>query len=182
VDLHQSWAAADESRFDAFVGVIPTHDGAVVATVEAMAPLHPRVIAMVDGDAEGAGYAAALVAAGSPNSGVIIRWADGQMLEDTIGWIIDADANACLPGIQIDNPAPTVAELVIRLKSDNRAAGGLKKDTLSYETIVGAIGANEACCARARSLLNAITDTAKGVDNALFAADADSPAIRVFQP
>jgi hypothetical protein len=27
VDLHQSWAAADECRFDAFVGVIPTHDG-----------------------------------------------------------------------------------------------------------------------------------------------------------
>src|SRR5690606_12929587 len=26
VDLHQSWAAADECRFDAFVGVIPTHD------------------------------------------------------------------------------------------------------------------------------------------------------------
>lgn len=182
VDLHQSWAAADECRFDAFVGVIPTHDGAVVRTVEAMAPLHPRVVAMVDGDAEGVGYAAALVAAGSPNSGVIIRWANGQMLEDTIGWIIDADASACLPAIQIDNPAATVAELVTRLKSENRAAGGLKKDTSSYEIIAGAIGANEVCCARARSLLNAITDVAKGLNNPLFAADADSPAIRVFQP
>ena len=78
VDLHQSWAAADECRFDALVGVIPTHDGAVVRTVEAMAPLHPRVVAMVDGDAEGMGYAAALVATASPNSGVIIRcgWPD----------------------------------------------------------------------------------------------------------
>ena len=34
VDLHQSWAAADECRFDAFVGVIPTHDGSVVRTVQ----------------------------------------------------------------------------------------------------------------------------------------------------
>ena len=50
VDLHQSWAAADECRFDAFVGVIPTHDGAVLRTVDAMAPLHPRVVAIVDGD------------------------------------------------------------------------------------------------------------------------------------
>lgn len=182
VDLHQSWAAADECRFDAFVGVIPTHDGAVVRTVEAMAPLHPRVVAIVDGDAEGVSYAAALVAAGSPNSGVIIRWANGQMLEDTIGWIIDADANACLSAIQIDNPAATVPELVTRLKSENRAAGGLKKDTLTYEIIAGAIGANEACCARARSLLNAITDVAKGLNIPMFAAEADSPAIRVFQP
>ncbi|GHD24001.1 hypothetical protein GCM10016234_39790 [Tianweitania populi] len=182
VDLHQGWAAADECRFDAFVGVIPTHDGAVVRTVEAMARLHPRVAAMVDGDVEGVGYAATLVAAGSPNSGVILRWADGQMLEDTIGWIIDADANACLPAIQIDQPAATVAELVLRLKSDNRAAGGLKKDTSSYEIIAGAIGATEVCCARARSLLNAITDVVKGENNPLFSADAANPAIRVFQP
>ena len=104
------------------------------------------------------------------------------MLEETIGWIVDADANACLPAIQIDNPATTVTELVARLKSDNRAAGGLKKDTSSYEIIAGAIGANEACCARARSLLNAITDVAKGQNNLLFAADADSPSIRVFRP
>jgi hypothetical protein len=182
VDLHQSWAAADECRFDAFVGVIPTHDGAVLRTVEAMAPLHPRVVAIVDGDAEGIGYAGALTAAGSPNSGVIIRWANGQILEDAVGWIIDADADACLGTIQIDNPAITSAELVTRLKSENRDAGGLKKDTSSYETIAGAIGANEACCARARSLLNAIADLAKGLDNPLFAADANSPAIKVFQP
>lgn len=182
VDLHQSWAAADECRFDALVGVIPTHDGAVVRTVEAMAPLHPRVVAMVDGDAAGVGYAAALVAARSPNSGVIIRWANGQMIEDTIGWIIDADAKACLPAIQIANPAATVVELVTRLKSENRADGGLKKDMLSYEVIAGAIGANKECCERARLLLNAITDVAAASTSRLFTPDAASPAIRVFQP
>jgi putative ATP-dependent endonuclease of the OLD family len=182
VDLHQSWAAADECRFDSFIGVVPTHDGAVVRTVEAIAPLHPRVIAMTDGDAEGVGYAAHLVAAGSPNSGIIIRWPDGQVLEDIVGWIVEADANACLETIHIDQPPATVAELVTRLKSENRAAHGLKKDTSSYEIIAGAIGANEACCTRARSLLNAITDVAKGAANPLFAADAANPSIRVFQP
>jgi putative ATP-dependent endonuclease of the OLD family len=182
VDLHQSWAAADECRFDSFIGVVPTHDGAVVRTVEAIAPLHPRVIAMTDGDAEGVGSAAHLVAAGSPNSGIIIRWPDGQMLEDIVGWIVEADANACLETIHVDQPPATVAELVTRLKSENRAAHGLKKDTSSYEIIAGAIGANEACCTRARSLLNAITDVAKGVANPLFAADAANPSIRVFQP
>ncbi|MBB4145683.1 ATP-dependent nuclease [Rhizobium rhizoryzae] len=182
VDLHQSWAAADECRFDAFVGVIPTHDGSVVRTVAAMSPLHPRVVALVDGDQEGMGYANALAVAGAPNSGVILRWADGQMLEDVIGWIIDADAAACLSTISIDNPPANVGDLVARLKDDVRATGGLKKDSSSYEAVAGAIGANEACCARARLLLNAITEVAQGNDNPLFVADPHYPTIKVFAP
>ena len=182
VDLHQSWAAADECRFDAFVGVIPTHDGSVVRTVAAMSPLHPRVIAMVDGDPEGVGYANVLAAAGAPNSGIILRWADGQMLEDVIGWIIDADAANCLPTIPIDNPPDNVANLVARLKDEKRATGGLKKDSSSYEAIAGAIGANEACCARSRSLLNAITGVAQGTDSPMFVADPNRPTIKVFTP
>jgi len=104
------------------------------------------------------------------------------MLEDTLGWIIDADAPACLAAIHIDNPAVTSAELVARLKSEDRNAGGLKKDTSSYESIAAAIGANEACCARARSLLNGIADLAKGVANPMFVADPNNAAIRIFQP
>jgi len=178
VDLHQSWAAANECRFDAFVGVIPTHDGSVVRTAAAISPLHPRVVALVDGDPEGVGYANALAAAGAPNSGIILRWAAGQMLEDVIGWIINADAAACLSTISIDNPPANVASLVARLKDEVRATGGLKKDSSSYE----AIGANDACCARARSLLNAITEVAQGTDNPLFVADPNHPTIKVFAP
>lgn len=182
VDLHQSWAAADECRFDAFIGVIPTQDGAVIRTVAAIAPLHPRVVVLVDGDAEGVGYSTSLAEAGAPNSGVVIRWPAGQMLEDIIGWIIDADATACLAAIQIDSPPATVVDLVAGLKSDVRATGGLKKDSSSYEAIAGAIGANESCCARTRSLLNAITEVAQGLDSGLFVADPDHPTIKVFQP
>lgn len=182
VDLHQSWAAADECRFDALMGVIPTHDGSVVRTVAAISALHPRVVALVDGDPEGVAYANALADAGAPNSGVILRWADGQMLEDVIGWIIDAEAAACLPTIPIDNPPANVANLVARLKDEVRVTGGLKKDSSSYEAIAGAIGANEACCARARSLLNGITKVVQGIDNPLFVADPDHPTIKVFTP
>jgi putative ATP-dependent endonuclease of the OLD family len=182
VDLHQGWNPADECWFGSFVGVVPTHDGAVVRTVEAIAPLHPRVIALVDGDADGIGYAAALVAAGSPNSGLIIRWADDWMLEDIIGWIVEADANSCLGAMHLDQPPATAEELVARLKSEDRAALGLKKDSSAYEIIAGAIGANETCCGRARLLLNAVTDLAKGAVNPLFVADAANPLIKVFQP
>ena len=33
VDLHQGWTEERDCRFDSFIGVIPTHDGAVVRTV-----------------------------------------------------------------------------------------------------------------------------------------------------
>lgn len=182
VDLHQRWAAAEECRFDPFVGVIPTHNGAVAATVEALAPLHPRVVALVDGDAQGVGYANELVEAGAPNSGIIIRWPDGQMLEDIIGWIVEADADACLTTISIDPLPVSVAELVARLKSEDRTAHGLKKDTSAYEAVADAIGGSEACRARARILLNAVTDTAQGIANPRFAPNPVAISIKVFQP
>lgn len=104
------------------------------------------------------------------------------MLEDIVGWIVEVDTETCLNAMQLDPPADSVVDLIARLKHENRATHGLKKDTLSYEIIAGAIGANEACCARARSLLNAITDVARGVANPLCAADAAHPSIRIFQP
>lgn len=182
VDLKQGWNEGAECRFDSLIGVIPTHDGAVVATVEKLSVLHPRVIALVDGDDEGIAYVNALAAAGAPNSGMIIRWHDGAMLEDAIGWIIEADAAACLASMQL-HPAPIdAATLVERLKTDDRSVGGLKKDSSAYEEIADAIGANAACCERARNVLNAMVAIASGEETPLFAVDPASPCVRVFQP
>lgn len=182
VDLKQGWDDDQECRFDSLFGVIPTHDGAVSATVSAISALHPRVIALVDGDAEGVGYANALVGDNAPNSGIIYRWHDGAALEDAIGWIVEADADACLAAMQLDPVPADVPSLVARLKSENRPTGGLKKDSSAYEEIADAIGANDACRARARELLNAIAAIALGEVTPRFAADPASPAIRIFQP
>ena len=76
----------------------------------------------------------------------------------------------------------TVDDLVMRLKSKDREVQGLKTDTSAYEAIAAAIGANEACCARARSLLNAIADIVTGRPSPLFVADAANPIVKVFQP
>lgn len=181
VDLKQGWNDDDECRFDSIIGVIPTHDGSVVATVNQLSSLHPRVMALVDGDVDGIGYANTLVAAGAPNSGVIIRWSDGATIEDAIGWIVEADADDCLPSMQLEPAPANVAELVARLKSDDRANGGLKKDSSTYEEIANAIGANDACRLRARELLNAIASIATGEATPRFAPDPASPIIRVFQ-
>jgi putative ATP-dependent endonuclease of the OLD family len=146
-----------------------------------LAPLHPRVASLVDGDATGIGYAEALASAGAPSSCAIIRWPDGQAFEDIVGWIVEADAAACLGAIDIVPPAATVAELVSRLKSKDRQAGGLKTDTSSYEAVTGAIAENNPCRSRAREVLNAIADSVRGAPNAHFAADPAVPSVMVFQ-
>ncbi len=184
VDLRQGWAAADESRFGSYVGVVPTHDAAVEATVAVLVRLHPRVTTLVDGDPTGVGYAQALAAAGA-RPAVILRWSDGWMVEDVVGWILDADSAAVIAALtqSMAPPPATIAALVTRLKSEDRTAHGLKQDQIAYEAVADVIGSIEACCRRARELLNAMTDVLLGGNNARFTVTVgESPHIRIFRP
>lgn len=184
VDLGQDWAPANECRFGCHVGVIPTHDAAVEVTVAALSRLHPRIAALVDGDAAGVGYAAQLIAAASPPS-IILRWPEGWAIENVLGWILEADAPGALAesAVGIDPVPASVPDLVIRLASKDRAAHGLKQDQIAYEAVASAIGAQPACRERARSLLNAMADIVLGIDSPLFTADAaESPLIRTLRP
>jgi putative ATP-dependent endonuclease of the OLD family len=183
VDLSQRWTEAEEGRFGACVGVIPTHDAAVNATVTELTRLHPRVTALVDGDGDGLAYAQALLGA-AQRPAVILRWADGWTIEDIVGWIIEADAQQALLALGgMMAPAPaSVGSLVTRLKSQDRALHGLKQAQIAYEAIADAIGVTEGCCRRARELLNAMSDVLLGGDSARFAtAPNGDPNIRVFQ-
>ncbi len=181
-DLHQGWTDERVCHFDSFIGVIPTHDSAVVKSVEILQPLHPRVLALVDGDDAGVGYAKELLAQDDPNSGVIVRWPDDWTLENVIGWIVEADADECLAAVTIDPPAASVPELVERLKSKDRPVYGLKADTSAYEAIADAISARPKCYGRAKQVLDAIADAAQGIENAMIANDPNLPALKVFKP
>ena len=146
--------------------------------------LHPRVAALVDGDAAGIGYAQRLAGAAKPPAG-ILRWPDGWAMEDVVGWTLSADAKRAIEVLAaVVAPAPaSIAELVARLKSEDRAADGLKQDQVAYEAIADVIGEVDACCCRARELLNAMSDVLLGGDNARFTAATDgNPGIRTFQP
>ena len=145
-------------------------------------PLHPRIAALVDGDAAGKGYANDLAGFGAPNSGVIIRWPDNWAIEDVIGWLVEADKEACLGAIEILPAVATVADLVQRLKSENRTAHGIKNDTSAYENIANSIGETKACCQRAVNLLNAITSILQGHETTYFAPDPRQPTVRILQP
>jgi hypothetical protein len=184
VDLRQGWTAADESRFGSYVGVVPTHDAAVEATAAALFHLHPRVTALVDGDGSGIGYAQALAALAA-RPAVILRWPDGWVVEDVVGWILDADPAAATAALaqSMAPPPATIAELVVQLKSEDRTTHGLKQDQIAYEAVADVIGSTEACCRRARELLNVMTDVLLGGDNARFTVTAgENPHIRVFRP
>ncbi len=184
IDARQSWSADMECRFGAHIGLIPTHDAAVVASCESLSRLHPRVACLVDGDADGVGYARDLAALPNPQP-VVARWTDAWTIEDAVGWIIDADPPAALAALALTiAPAPaTTAELVMRLKSSDRAAQGLKHDQLTYEAVAEAVSTTDGCLHRARELMNALTDVMMGQPTARFAAvEGGNPIVKVFQP
>jgi hypothetical protein len=184
VDLAQGWTEATESRFGAYIGLIPTHDAAVEATVAALRRLHPRVTALVDGDATGVGYAQALASA-ARGPAVILRWPDGWMVEDVVGWILEANIDPVINALTavVAPASASVAELVARLKSVDRMEDGLKQDQIAYEAIADVIGQVDACCRRARELLNAMSDVLLGGENPRFTTASDgNPSIRIFRP
>jgi hypothetical protein len=106
-------------------------------------------------------------------------------LEEVVGWILEADQAAAIAALaqSVAPPPATIAALIARLKSEDRAAHGLKQDQIAYEAIADVIGSTDACCLRARELLNAMTDILLGGDNARFTvAVGESPHIRIFRP
>jgi putative ATP-dependent endonuclease of OLD family len=184
VDLNQGWPAVAECRFGANVGVIPTHDAAVEATMAVLAGLHPRITALVDGDSDGVVYAQALSAAAKPPE-IILRWPDNWTIENVVGRILKADAARAIEELAnvVVPPPPSIDELVTRLKSEDRSAGGMKQDQLAYEAIADIIGAIDKCCSRARTLLNAMCDVLLGGSSLRFAAaSGGDPTIRIFRP
>jgi hypothetical protein len=183
VDLRQGWGATEECRFGSYVGVVATHDAAMEATITEMARLHPRVVALVDGDEAGLSYAETLAAAAA-RPAVILRWPDHWTLEHVIGWILEGGVDALASLAKAIAPPPaTIAELIGRLKSETRTARGLKQDQIAYEAIADVIGSTEGCCRRARDLLNAMTDVILGNDSTrFFVASTESEHVWIFQP
>ena len=184
VDLSQGWTQTEESRFGAYIGLVPTHDAAVQTTIEALTGLHPRITALVDGDKAGQNYAAGLIGA-SLRPAVIVRWPDGWMVEDVVGWILDADPAQALQAVKaMITPAPvSIADLVARLKSGDRTTGGLKQDHVAYEAVADVIGTHKPCCQRARELLNGLSDVLLGGANPRFEVVLPAEAnLRIFRP
>jgi hypothetical protein len=157
------------------VGVVPTEDAKVVETHQLMARLHRNVCCLVDGDKEGQLYVERLLATPAPPAAVI-RWNDGAMVEDAVGWILAADEAAAVAKLDGLSPAPaaTAADVVAYLKAH-------KMDIIAYEVVAEAIATTPACRERAADLLSGLACACAGsTTTQRFIRNANG--VWVFQP
>lgn len=169
------WVNTMSRPFGIEVGVVPTEDAKVVETHQLMARLHRRVTCLVDGDREGLRYVGRLQSAAQPPAS-IVRWNDGAMIEDAVGWILLGDETAAVAKL-VDlsqSPPTSVVDVVAYLKSK-------KMDIIAYELVAEAISRTQACRARASDLLAGLACACAGSSSTQrFSRDADG--VWVFQP
>jgi putative ATP-dependent endonuclease of the OLD family len=183
VDSGQTWEAGSDSKFLTHVGIVRTTDAQVVPTFKRLHPLHPQISCLVDGDDAGDGYITALAVLPSKPARAL-RWPDGWAVEDAFGWIVDGDPILASAIEGIEPAAANTAELVTRLKSKDRAAGGLKQDRPAYEAVAQAISGSDPARLRGLILLNAMASECLGVDSDKFTDHSvvNGMRVRVFKP
>ncbi len=150
------WVDSMSRPFGIEVGVVPTEDAKVVETYQLMSRLHGQVCCLVDGDGEGQRYVERLLATLAPPAAVI-RWNDGAMIEDAIGWILAADEATVIANLNIPPMAPftSAADVVDYLKEK-------KMDIVAYEIVAEAVAATPACRERAAELLSGLACACAG--------------------
>lgn len=156
---------ADESDIPPFgtvIGVVPTHDGAVADTYNALRRLRAGLSPLVDGDAAGDGKVSELRGTEAPPA-LILQWRAGWTVEDALGWILKAAEQDVVEALRdrIDREFTTIDDLVEMFKVGT-GAGRLKTNYLAYEEVASVIGTLPDCRARAARLLGAIARACLG--------------------
>jgi len=169
------WIDSMSRPFSIEVGVIPTEDAKVIESYQLMARLHGSVSCLVDGDRDGLRYVANLLAFPTPPP-TIIRWNDGAMIEDSVGWILLADEAVVVAKLSelTEIPPTSATDVVSYLR-------GKKMDIIAYELVAEAISTTPACRARAADLLSGLAAACDG-SNATQRFIRDADGVWVFQP
>lgn len=145
----------DQATFGTLVGIVPTHDAAIVLTFAALQLVHPGVVPLIDGDKAGDGYLKDLLGAVPPPR-TVIRWGKGQTLEHIVCWILAA-TTAVLPSLGSCLPTSPSSEAdLLALLSKKSSEGGVKGDLVAYEGIVSVMAQKKECLDRLSILLTAI--------------------------
>lgn len=176
LELHDK-ELPDRSLFGTLVGIVPTHDAAVVATFEALRCVHPNVVPLIDGDAAGKGYLNHLLNLPNPPK-TLVRWGAGHTLEHIFCWIVSA-APGILPSLGPWLPTTPESETeFLDYLSKKSTEGGVKADLVAYEGIVGIIAENQKCLNRLSTLLSEIAALCSGQSGSvtLFQKDMESTA------
>lgn len=169
------WVDTMSKPFGIEVGVVPTEDAKVIETHRLLSRLHQRVSCLVDGDGEGLLYVGQLRNTATPPAS-IVRWNDGAMIEDTVGWILLADEGSAVTKLAELSQVPpaSAADVVGYLKAK-------KMDIIAYELVAEVIATIPACRSRAADLLSGLACACAGSDHtARFVRDVDG--VWVFHP
>lgn len=139
------------------VSIIPTSDAAVVPTWTEIAQFRPDVVALVDGDTAGIGYANQLTSLTPPPKRTIRLRADGE-IEHLAAWII---------GPALSSPGPILGGLLpVPAKRSRKdlanALFGRKKDRDLHENLAWEALENSQCAMRAGEFINDIAAIASG--------------------
>lgn len=169
------WIETMKRPFGIEVGVVPTEDAKVIETHRLMKRLHKRLCCLVDGDGAGLEYVDQLLQTDEPPRS-IIRWNNGAMIEDAIGWILNADESTVVAKLtdMSQQPPTSCADVVTYLKSK-------KMDVIAYESVAEAISTTPACRERAADLLSGLACACADDDSTQrFVRTANG--VWVFQP
>jgi len=150
------------------IGIIPTQNGAVCITSDLVKEIHPRVIALVDGDNAGKGYVKTLIK--NPDQ-VVLKWPDDWTIEDVVGWIMEP-CQAVVLKFLTDELSVTVSDLkqlIGHLKDDDKKnANHFKGDRLIYENLARIISDNPDSINRILILFDGFAGLEKEENNTMF--------------
>lgn len=144
--------------FGSVVGIIPTHDSAVLETFRRLRQLRVGLVPLVDGDSEGNEKIRQLRSL-DPSPDVILQCPEGWTIEDVVGWILrGGDENLVLGDLipRIGRDFEDINDLIAHFKVSS-GAGRLKHDYLAYQEIGAVIRSHDGCLNNAEQLLAAIT-------------------------
>ena len=145
------------TRFGTFVGVIPTIDAKIEDTLRIVQSVHSRPTALLDGDAAGQTYLAAIRQL-QPGPRVVVLWPQDWAIEHVVAWIASADEAYALPalGQALNETFNTRDELTQYLLARKSYAP-------THETVATTLMANDACRNRTGTLLSSLSDTLTGM-------------------
>ena len=178
-ELGETADLPDAADFGALVGIIPTHDAAIVDTLILIGRVRSDVFAIVDGDAAGDEYVKTLLKLQSPPP-LIVQWSDGMDIEDVLAWVAAPvigdkleDLVSAMP--ETDYEIGTAEDFIAALhRKTNEKPAGFKNNLLAYETIVSSIRTEPRSMLRLREFFTALVSAVRAEAHAMLVDDPRS--------
>jgi len=158
LETKQAWnvEGPQPTRFGTFVGVVPTIDAKIEDTLRIVQSVHSRPTALLDGDAAGQAYFAAIRQL-QPGPCVVVFWPQDWAIEHVVAWVASSDEVDALQalGQALDQTFNTLDELTQYLLANKSYAP-------THETVATTLMANEVCRNRTGALLSSLSDILTG--------------------